>query len=263
MFQTIESFKDINYSKYNAINISQLDDVISLDDNKIESLYADISTNKNNNLNSNNLNLMNVEDHDVVFLFGNLNFRVDNNFDETYNLLEMHNNNINHDLHKKIIKNLYSTYNQINNCNYNFLFKEPKIKFKPTYKYEVNSSKYSKNKKRTPSWTDRILFLDNRLYNSKYEKNNYVYNKIYNVIEDIIISDHKPVFSIYKVIVNKTNNLINDTTNLNFISNKCTTDYSNKDNSSNSNFCYLDDEIIFDYDIMIHYNIARENYNNV
>ena len=35
---------------------------------------------------------------------------------------------------------------------------EAPIRFSPTYKYTIGSNEYDKNKKRIPSWTDRILF---------------------------------------------------------------------------------------------------------
>jgi hypothetical protein len=38
-------------------------------------------------------------------------------------------------------------------------FHEQAIAFPPTFKYELSSDEY--NLKRTPSWTDRVLFLCN------------------------------------------------------------------------------------------------------
>uniref|UniRef100_A0A6P6YJN4 phosphoinositide 5-phosphatase n=1 Tax=Dermatophagoides pteronyssinus TaxID=6956 RepID=A0A6P6YJN4_DERPT len=62
------------------------------------------------------------------------------------------------------------------------------ISFWPTYKYCVNSDLYDSN--RSPSWCDRIIFggvgIDT-------ERNKLVV-KAYQTIDDMKISDHRPVF---------------------------------------------------------------------
>ncbi|XP_022974909.1 type IV inositol polyphosphate 5-phosphatase 11 [Cucurbita maxima] len=65
---------------------------------------------------------------------------------------------------------------------------EGTLSFKPTYKYNVGSSKYdSSYKVRVPSWTDRILF--------KVDEKEKVSANLcsYDSMDEIYSSDHKPV----------------------------------------------------------------------
>lgn len=63
-------------------------------------------------------------------------------------------------------------------------FQEAQITFKPTYKFFNNSNEY--NPKRIPSWCDRILYL-------KYLEKELRING-YNVVPDVLTSDHHPVY---------------------------------------------------------------------
>lgn len=65
-------------------------------------------------------------------------------------------------------------------------FKEERILFYPTYKFDKGTSSYdTSEKQRVPSWTDRVL------YKSKTEARSLNYNSVM----DIMLSDHKPVYS--------------------------------------------------------------------
>ncbi|XP_018821612.1 type IV inositol polyphosphate 5-phosphatase 11 [Juglans regia] len=65
---------------------------------------------------------------------------------------------------------------------------EGTLTFKPTYKYNVGSSKYDTSYKvRVPSWTDRILFKIEDM--EKINANLHSYESV----DEIISSDHKPV----------------------------------------------------------------------
>ena len=63
---------------------------------------------------------------------------------------------------------------------------EEKIVFPPTYKYNKMSTTY--NSKRTPSWTDRIL----------YKQDNIIKCLFYDTI-DLYISDHKPLVGLFQI----------------------------------------------------------------
>lgn len=65
-------------------------------------------------------------------------------------------------------------------------FHEGKLTFLPTYKYDNGSSEYDTSEKaRTPSWTDRVLFYGKQLTQTAYNRS------------ELILSDHKPVFSTF------------------------------------------------------------------
>ncbi|GKB59113.1 type I inositol polyphosphate 5-phosphatase 2-like protein isoform X1 [Tanacetum coccineum] len=72
-------------------------------------------------------------------------------------------------------------------------WKEGVIDFPPTYKYEVNSDRYvgenpkEGEKRRTPAWCDRILWLGKGIKQLSYSK------------VDLRMSDHKPVSSVFSV----------------------------------------------------------------
>ena len=66
-------------------------------------------------------------------------------------------------------------------------FIEGKINFMPTFKYEIGTNHYEGK----PSWTDRILY--------KSKKKDDIIQIKYSDIEDIRISDHKPVYSVFKI----------------------------------------------------------------
>lgn len=69
-------------------------------------------------------------------------------------------------------------------------FTEAKITFRPTYKFNINSDDYDSGpKKRLPSWTDRILYINN----PKLECISYYSDT------SLKISDHKPVYSSFNI----------------------------------------------------------------
>ncbi|SCU82953.1 LADA_0C08856g1_1 [Lachancea dasiensis] len=70
-------------------------------------------------------------------------------------------------------------------------FKEPTVKFPPTYKYDHGTNNYDTSEKaRTPSWTDRIVYSGDNLRPLAYSD------------AQLIASDHKPVYAAYRAQVN-------------------------------------------------------------
>ena len=59
----------------------------------------------------------------------------------------------------------------------------------PTYKFKEKNNEY--DYERVPGWTDRILFKSKKMYDIMLCE--------YNSIENILLSDHKPVFAIFKI----------------------------------------------------------------
>lgn len=122
---------------------------------------------------------------DYLFWEGDLNYRVDYEYDEV--LLEIKNNNIKLLLAKdQLIKQ-----KQTNQVFYNF--QEPEINFFPTYRRIKGTDEYSNKNNQSPSWCDRIMVKTDRDLDIGY----------YDSIKPVKHSDHLPVlakFSIYLTI---------------------------------------------------------------
>ncbi|XP_070712176.1 inositol polyphosphate 5-phosphatase K-like [Pempheris klunzingeri] len=145
-----------------------------------------------------------VLDHDVVFWFGDLNFRID-------------------DLDMQVVKST------IDNNKFSLLwekdqlnmakdsetvlegFQEGPLKFPPTYKFDVGTDTYdTSGKKRKPAWTDRILWrlratapagaglsAGKRGSISGLTSGTKVTQHYYRSHMEYTVSDHKPVSSIF------------------------------------------------------------------
>ncbi|KAM4796806.1 inositol polyphosphate 5-phosphatase K isoform 2-T2 [Rhinophrynus dorsalis] len=138
-----------------------------------------------------------ILDHDLVFCFGDLNFRI-GDFGIHF-IREMINSNKLNLLWEKDQLNIAKKKEK-------FLqgFLEGPLKFKPTYKFDMNSDVYdTSNKKRKPAWTDRILWkMKNVSENEPGETTEY--DSILKVLLDKYtshmsygISDHKPVIGTF------------------------------------------------------------------
>ena len=120
-----------------------------------------------------------MDDFDIVILCGDLNYRL--NFEKEENIdeiMKQKNPELlwNKDQFKPEIKNEHG-------------FQEGIINFMPTYKYKDNSDKY--DYERIPGWTDRILY--------KSKKNYDIMLCQYNSIQNVYLSDHKPVYAVFKI----------------------------------------------------------------
>ncbi|KAJ8145106.1 hypothetical protein OY671_001793 [Metschnikowia pulcherrima] len=121
-----------------------------------------------------------IDDHDNVIWFGDLNYRLNLPNDRCRQLLN---------------SGAFDEMQQVDQLNLEkkesggpfYSFKESRILFYPTYKFDKRTSNYdSSEKQRVPSWTDRILF--------KSKDRNSLKPSNYNAVMDIFISDHKPVY---------------------------------------------------------------------
>ncbi|XP_026199517.1 phosphatidylinositol 4,5-bisphosphate 5-phosphatase A [Anabas testudineus] len=145
-----------------------------------------------------------VLDHDVVFWFGDLNFRID-------------------DLDMQVVKsaidnNKFSIMwekDQLNLAKDSETvlegFQEGPLKFPPTYKFDIGTNTYdTSGKKRKPAWTDRILWrlratapagaavdAGKRSSISGLTSGTKVTQHSYRSHMEYIVSDHKPVSSIF------------------------------------------------------------------
>ncbi|OLL26945.1 Inositol polyphosphate 5-phosphatase OCRL-1 [Neolecta irregularis DAH-3] len=132
---------------------------------------------------SRKLNLSQLTDYDHLFWFGDLNYRVDLP---------------NKDVREFILRNehlLCLPFDQLNvqrkegkafhGCT------EHQIKFKPTFKFDMDTHEYDTSEKdRVPSWTDRILWRSNGVTCLEYKSH-----------PEFTQSDHKPVSATFDATV--------------------------------------------------------------
>jgi synaptojanin len=124
------------------------------------------------------------KDHDIQFIFGDLNFRIDLEYNTCKQMI-----------HSGAYSalNSYDQLNKAKSVSTSLIeLDEGPLNFDPTYKYIMGTSEYDAKKKRVPSWCDRILF-------KKSPRVEVIdYNRI-----DYTISDHKPIYGLYKVYCSK------------------------------------------------------------
>ena len=121
--------------------------------------------------------------HDFVFFFGDLNFRIELTYEKTIELIQ-----------KKDLKNLILNDQLSLKMKEKSIFQgfyEENITFLPSYKFDKNSNDYdSSEKKRIPSYCDRILIKGEK---SKYSISCYKMNS------KELNSDHRPILAKFKI----------------------------------------------------------------
>ena len=183
---------------------------------------------KNENINTVN-NSLSFKDSDIWILFGDLNFRVDMEYEEFSAFIKKGNSWDKLLDYDQFIKYKLASLSSMNNIQ------EDEIKFAPTYKYIINSDEYDytpenkaqvtfqkdkekdkdkekenenihkSGKKRNPSWCDRIFYKKNSYITKNGEKiiNGVEYNSVMD--KNFQSSDHRPVYGIFDVIIFKEN----------------------------------------------------------
>mmetsp|Transcript_3819 Transcript_3819/g.2842 ORF Transcript_3819/g.2842 Transcript_3819/m.2842 type:complete len:173 (-) Transcript_3819:420-938(-) len=135
-----------------------------------------------------------VENHQQVFIFGDLNYRINQPNEVVRPACE-----------KKQYQGLKESdelmvaFKQFKNSvdPQHYLYKEyteGEINFPPTYKYDRNSNIYDTSKKnRVPSWCDRILWRENAKVTQQFCDS----------VQDIMFSDHKAVVAQFEMFTQK------------------------------------------------------------
>ncbi|GKU95712.1 hypothetical protein SLEP1_g9036 [Rubroshorea leprosula] len=126
-----------------------------------------------------------IASHDQIFWFGDLNYRLNMLDAEVRRLVALRrwDELINNDQLSEELRSGHVFDG----------WKEGLIDFPPTYKYEMNSDRYvgenpkEGEKKRSPAWCDRILWMGKGIRQLTYQS------------AEIKISDHRPVSSIFLV----------------------------------------------------------------
>ena len=133
-------------------------------------------------LNYNEVNKKFFQEFDLWFIFGDVNFRIEQSYNEVIQRLA------NGDLE---YLRRYDQFLNIREENDKYkMICEGMINFWPTYKYEKLTDSFAKsgNKIRIPSWCDRILFkASSKIRVLEYNSINFK------------LSDHRPVYGLYEL----------------------------------------------------------------
>ena len=217
------------YDTFIAIGSGHFEAGQSKNEDRIETLY--LLLNKQINLKDND-DYLTFKDIENWIILGDLNFRIDLNFEDAFSLIKEKKYDILYGLDQ------FNSSMQINR----FLkdnINEREIKFDPTYKYVKGSNEYAydEDKIRVPAWTDRIFYC----------KNKGIKMLSYDSIKNIRYSDHRPVIGTFLIkCINKRSKSIKSTNrNVNLF----------KDDRYNKNF-NINKKDLIDKD-----NQIRENYN--
>jgi len=120
----------------------------------------------------------NILDHDHVFFFGDLNYRLNAEYFEVRKLISEQN-----------FETLYLSDQLKAEMEKGVTLKgftEGPLTFAPTYRYDIGTDVYdTSEKKRKPAWCDRILFLSNDIKQYNYKAGS------------LMTSDHKPVSAVF------------------------------------------------------------------
>ena len=130
-----------------------------------------------------------VPDHDLVFWFGDLNYRVDESI-PTVRVMELSKAGMLEELIEHDQLNIERAAGRVFRD-----FEEGPLEFKPTYKYQPGTDLYEDRpdkKLRAPAWCDRILWLA--------QEPGHVAQLNYTRSE-LNVSDHKPVMSTFLVTI--------------------------------------------------------------
>ncbi|KAB5573917.1 hypothetical protein DKX38_001111 [Salix brachista] len=126
-----------------------------------------------------------IPSHDQIFWFGDLNYRLNMLDTEVRKLVAL-------EKWDELISN-DQLCKELRSGRVFEGWKEGVISFPPTYKYEINSDRYvgenpkESEKKRSPAWCDRILWLGKGIKQLSYKRS------------ELRLSDHRPVSSMFLV----------------------------------------------------------------
>ncbi|EAS02726.2 endonuclease/exonuclease/phosphatase family protein (macronuclear) [Tetrahymena thermophila SB210] len=138
-----------------------------------------------------------IDQSDLIFLFGDLNFRVDLEYDTANEMIQNYKYYLSQEQISDAVKQIQELvkkdqlieYEQLKNQSYLKPYIEGIIQFPPNF---VDRTK----KKRTPSWRGRILYCLN-------DELSTINQRFYNTIQQSNESDHKPITSFFEISTQK------------------------------------------------------------
>ena len=148
------------------------------------------------------------KDFDIWFIFGDLNFRINYDYENTIQLCQ--NKNI-----ELLLNADQFNLSKIDNRKLDII-DEGLINFLPTYKYNKNNNNFAfePNKMRVPSYCDRIFYKNN------FKENHpSIILKQYDSISNVQFSDHRCVFGVFEIYCkvfykNEKEKIMNDLMNI-------------------------------------------------
>ena len=146
--------------------------------NGLNKMYNENNKSLSSTLNENDKKDKLINDYDFVIMSGDFNYRLNINHKEISNIMNKNDPEILWDK-DQFTEEIKKKHN----------FKEGIINFMPTYKFKKKSNEYDYT--RIPGWTDRILYKSKRYYDIMLCE--------YSTIKNICISDHKPVYAVFKI----------------------------------------------------------------
>ena len=224
-FYNPEQLKDKSNEQSETTN-QILEEIMIGEDEPSKNLHSNSISLTNNITNPNTSNKIETtnndsklfKDTDVWIVFGDLNFRIDMEYEEFSEFIKKGNS------WDKIREYDQFVKYQLASLSSNTYIKEDIIKFAPTYKYIINSDEFDytpkdqiqnpkekdenlhkSGKKRNPSWCDRIFYKNNSFKTKDGKKiiTGIEYNSVMD--KNFQTSDHRPVYEIFDVIIFKEN----------------------------------------------------------
>ncbi|KAF9353260.1 hypothetical protein BGX34_011707 [Mortierella sp. NVP85] len=115
-------------------------------------------------------------DHEVCFLSGDLNYRIDVKFSEAVSRVQAQDWSYLHQYDQLLVQKQKNPQFVLR------AFNESELRFAPTYKYDPGTDTYdTSSKHRTPAWCDRILWRGRHIRQLFYKRN------------ECRVSDHRPI----------------------------------------------------------------------
>jgi hypothetical protein len=125
-------------------------------------------------------------DHEICFLSGDLNYRIDVKFSEAVSRVQAQEWSHLH-LHDQLLQQKQKNPQFVLRA-----FNESELRFAPTYKYDPGTDTYdTSSKHRTPAWCDRILWRGRHVRQLFYKRN------------ECRVSDHRPISGGFVVAVKR------------------------------------------------------------
>ncbi|KIX00270.1 uncharacterized protein Z518_10409 [Rhinocladiella mackenziei CBS 650.93] len=146
-----------------------------------------------------------IEDHEIVVWAGDFNYRIGLGYERVKALINeaiIGPEKIREEALGKLYENDQLNIQMVvGNC-FNY-YREGRVKFLPTYKYDIGKDEFdSSDKQRIPAWTDRILWKVN--HQSNIVDGSEVFGTQmrqleYDSVMSMRFSDHRPVYAIFEM----------------------------------------------------------------